>query len=81
VLLGQLLLTSQFLFLHPDIKKRIDFESESMVISYVKFYRKNDLKKKLVEMNGAYEALNLSDKDMESTETEVLYFLKITNKY
>jgi hypothetical protein len=69
---------SHFLFLHPNYKKLVDFISESVFINFIKYYRKNDLKKHLQEMNAAYYALNLNETNIESTESEV-YFQLLTN--
>ena len=66
----QLKLMSQFLFLHPNCKRIVDFNSEQAVINFVKYFRPNVLGKCLTELNAAYYALNLTEADLESTETE-----------
>jgi hypothetical protein len=69
-------LIAQFLFLHPNIKKLIDFVADNVFISFVKYYRQSGLQKKLEEMYTAYETLDLKDEDMESTETEVRFEIR-----
>ena len=40
----------QFLFLHPTYKRLVEFVSETVFLSYIKFYRQNDFKKQLNEL-------------------------------
>ena len=43
-------LMGQFLFLHPTYKRLVEFVSETVFLSYIKFYRQNDFKKQLNEL-------------------------------
>ena len=56
-------LMGQFLFLHPTYKRLVEFVSETVFLSYIKFYRQNDFKKQLNELNKEYYAQNLDTKN------------------
>ena len=49
---------SQFLFLHPTYKRLVDFVSETVFLSFIKFYRQNDYKRHLNEINHEYHLLD-----------------------
>ena len=73
-------LMSNFLFLHPNHKRLVDFTSESVFISFIKFYRKNDLKKQLQEMNNVFFTFNFEENDLDSSETDVIKAILLFNK-
>ena len=47
-------LMAQFLFLHPNKKRLVEFVSESVVSSFVKTFRNTDFKMQLSEMTNSY---------------------------
>ena len=47
-------LMAQFLFLHPNKKRLVEFVSESVVTSFVKTFRNSDFKMQLSEMTNSY---------------------------
>ena len=63
-------LMGQFLFLHPTYKRLVEFVSETVFLSYIKFYRQNDFKNQLNELNKEYYSLNL-DKETDLLELDV----------
>lgn len=66
-------LISQFLMTHPNIKKIIDFTSESVFISYIKLFRKNDLKKIIDQLNNELFLID-KEKKHEIIEFEVKFY-------
>ena len=47
-------LMAQFLFLHPNKKRLVEFVSESVVSGFVKTFRNTDFKTQLSEMTNSY---------------------------
>ena len=66
-------LMSQFLFLHPTHKRLVEFVSETVFLSFIKYYRQNDFKKQLNELNKEYYSLDL-DKETDLLELDVSYY-------
>ena len=64
---------SQFLFLHPTHKRLVEFVSETVFLSFIKYYRQNDFKKQLNELNKEYYSLDL-DKETDLLELDVSYY-------
>lgn len=64
---------TQFLFLHPTNKRLVDSESESVFLSFIKYYRQNDLKKQIQELINAFYAID-SDQQSDLIELEVGLF-------
>ena len=63
-------LTSQFLFLHPNYKRLVEFAAETTIANYIKYFRLNIFKIKLNEEIKA-EALKQTGKEYDQTETQV----------
>ena len=71
---------AQFLFLHPNYKRLIDFLSDSVVSSFLKQYRQHELKQQNAEMVAAYlSELNQistgTNSTQEALEIEVYTFI------
>ncbi|CAF0715052.1 unnamed protein product [Brachionus calyciflorus] len=65
----QLKLMTQFLSLHPAQKRLVDFISENVFISFIKYYRQNNLKNQLNELNEEFNSID-SEKQADLVELE-----------
>jgi hypothetical protein len=52
---------TQFLFMHPSFKRIVEFISETVFSSYIKYYRHNELKKELNDFIDYYYTHNNVD--------------------
>lgn len=64
-------LISQFLFLHPNYKRLVEFAAETTIANYIKYFRLNTLKIKLNEEIKA-EAEKQTGKEYDPADTEVI---------
>jgi hypothetical protein len=77
-------LMAQFLFLHNNFKRLVEFVSETVVSSYIKYYRQNEFKdkmNKLTETHFNEEQLEIVlEQDINEVEVNLLNLAKDTSK-
>lgn len=65
-------LIAQFLFLHPNYKRLIEFASETTVLNYIKYYREKIFKKELMDTLKTELSDVLQKQDDKEFETDVI---------
>ena len=68
-------LISQFLFLHPNYKRLVEFAAETTMANYIKYFRQNIFKHRLNE-EIKVDAAEQQGKEYDSNEVEVRNFYK-----
>lgn len=65
-------LIAQFLFLHPNYKRLIEFASETTVLNFIKYYREKIFKKELMDTLKTELSDVLQKQDDKEFETDVI---------
>lgn len=65
-------LIAQFLFLHPNYKRLIEFASETIVLNFIKYYREKIFKKDLMDTLKTELSDVLQKQDDKEFETDVI---------
>jgi hypothetical protein len=56
-------LLANFLFIHPNYKRLIDFLAETVMLNFVKYYKKFEIKQQINELNELISNAKISNEN------------------